>query len=201
MGLILRCGEVTSSSIEATHDQLVTFAGGSGQDVQRLLSLLQQLQLLTYTKNEFLLNRIEKKVKEEKRKEVTKGSRIPAVKSNYTEENRKIWAAYSDAYRLRYGIEPVRNAQVNSQVSNLRKKLGVEEACLVVQFYITHQDSWYVKNTHTFGLCLNNAETLRTQMLKGKAITGTMVKTFEKSQQQQELNDQITTMWGADVNK
>lgn len=70
LGLLLRCGEVTSRSIEASHDLLVTFAGGSGQVVSRLLDQLQTLQLVTYEKNTpFLIeknriedNRIEKNI-------------------------------------------------------------------------------------------------------------------------------------------
>lgn len=65
LGLLLRCGEVTSSFIEASHDHLVTFAGGSGQVVSRLLFQLEQLQLVTVEKIEPFINRIEKKRKEE----------------------------------------------------------------------------------------------------------------------------------------
>lgn len=66
LGLILRCGDLTSTSIEATPEQLVTFAGGKGQVVSRLLAQLEELQLVTVEKNEILLNRIEKKRKEKK---------------------------------------------------------------------------------------------------------------------------------------
>jgi len=114
--------------------------------------------------------------------------------------NKKIWLVYFAAYLKRYGIEPLRNAAINSQVSKLREKVGADDAINIVKFYLTHNDSFYLKKTHEFGLCLKDAETLRTQTLRGKAITGTMVKTFEKSLQQAELNDQISTMWNEDKN-
>lgn len=104
-----------------------------------------------------------------------------------SDQNLSIWKAYSNAYRLRYGIDALKNATVNSQVSNLRKKLGVEESIRVVEFFISHNDAKYLKNTHSFGFCLMDAETLRTQMLRGKAITNTMVRSFEKANQTQEL--------------
>ena len=107
------------------------------------------------------------------------------------EHNKQIWDAYFNAYRLRYGIEAVRNATVNAQVSNLRKKLGVDDATKVVEFYLRHNDSFYLKNTHSFGLCLRDGETLRTQMLKGKAITGRDVRSFENQLGMHEMHEEI----------
>ena len=106
-------------------------------------------------------------------------------------ENKKIKDAYFNAYRLRYGVEPVSNAAFNSQISNLRKKLGVDDSVGVVEFYLKHNDSFYLKNTHSFGLCLSNAETLRTQMLRGKPITSLDVRNFEKTQNAIQINESI----------
>lgn len=119
-----------------------------------------------------------------------------SVKNEHTEENRKIWAVYENAYRLRYGINPVKNATVNSQISNLRKKLGTEESLMVVEFYLKHENSFYLKNTHTFGLCLKDAETLRTQAIKGVAITSGMVRSFEKKQNENEIIAALEKQWG-----
>lgn len=69
LSLLLACGEVTSSSIEASHEVLVRSAGGCGQHVVRLLDQMQSLRLLTWSKNEVFLNRIEEKGIEKKRKE------------------------------------------------------------------------------------------------------------------------------------
>ncbi len=113
-----------------------------------------------------------------------------ATKPN-TEENRKVWEAYFNAYRLRYGIDPLRNKTVNSKISRLRDSLGTEEAIKVVEFYLTHNDGFYLKKTHEIGLCLKDADTLRTQMLRGKAITSTTVRSFEKTQSYQETLDRI----------
>lgn len=107
-----------------------------------------------------------------------------------TELNKKIWEAYSNAYFSRYKTEPIRNAKINSQISQIAKRLGAE-AIEVVKFYLSHNDSFYLKNLHSLGLCLNNAESLRTQWARGKAITGRDVHNFEKSTSHQNLINDI----------
>lgn len=111
----------------------------------------------------------------------SKPTKSKRLTKDETADNVLIWEAYSNAYRKRYGIDPVRNLTVNSQVSSLRKKLGTEEAIQVVEFYLTHTKSFYLEKTHTFGFCLNDAETLRTQMIKGRAITTTAARMAEKT--------------------
>lgn len=188
LGLLLRCGDLTSSLIECTHDQLVKYAGGRGVLVATLLDQLQSLQLLSYEKNDLFIKRIEKKVIESNRKEL-----LPIPKKDDSEklENRKIREAYFNAYRLRYGVDPVANAKFNSQVSQLRKTLGVDTAISVVEFYLKHNDSFFLKNTHSFGLCLSNAETLRTQMLRNQPITNSNIRQLEKTLEQQNQQNEI----------
>lgn len=70
LGLLLRRGDVDTTFIEASHEDLVRLAGGSGQVVQRLLEQLQSLQLLTFEKIDSLYNRIENNIKEKKVNEV-----------------------------------------------------------------------------------------------------------------------------------
>jgi hypothetical protein len=93
----------------------------------------------------------------------------PAVPVNVV-LNSEIWKAYSDAYFLRYGTEPVRNARVNAQVKQIGQALG-SEAPDVVRFFVSHQNSYYVRSGHKIGLCLSDAETLRTQWATGRKIT------------------------------
>lgn len=185
LNLILTCGDMTRDTIELNERQLRDMLESSWS-IERALDALQSFQLLSYVKNEVFINRIEKKRKEDKRieKNLTPTQKNDLTSESDKTENKQIWEVYFNAYRLRYGVEPVRNAQVNTQVSGLRKKLGFEDACKVVEFYLKHNDSWYLKNTHSFGLCLKNAETLRTQMLRGQAITQNEVRRFEKVHQQ-----------------
>jgi hypothetical protein len=93
----------------------------------------------------------------------------------------EVWSAYAKAYRQRYGADPVRNATVNSQASQLLARLGAEEAPLVVEFYVSHNNRWYVQNMHSLGICLKDAEKLRTEWATGRSITQEQAKTVEKA--------------------
>lgn len=107
-----------------------------------------------------------------------------------TELNRKIWNAYSEAYDTRYQKKPVRNATVNGQISQLGKRLG-DDAVEVVKFYVGHNEGFYLKKVHPIGLCLQDAEALHTQWVRGRPVTSTIVRQFEKQQSTQNLLDMI----------
>ena len=111
---------------------------------------------------------------------VSKGGQKAGKEKPDTDLNRDIWEAYRKAYSNRYLVDPVRNQTTNSQISQLAKRLG-NEAPEVVSFYLTHNDAFYVKATHAIGLCLRDCESLRTQMLRGRGITFTEAKNFEKT--------------------
>lgn len=191
LALLLMCGNEGSDTIEVSErhlrDQLE-----SSKSIERALDALKSLRILTWELSKLsLINRIEEKRKgiEEKRIPDTSKKSVPAhselisdldFKKNDPDANRRVWEAYRTSYLTRYKIEPVRNATVNSQISRLVKNIGSDESVLLVKFYLTHNDQFYVKNTHTFGHCLSSAETLRTQMLKGRAITGSVARDFEK---------------------
>ena len=107
-----------------------------------------------------------------------------------TERNRQVWEAYRDAYFSRYRVNPVRNAKVNKQISQLADRLG-DEAMEIVKFYLDHPKAFYVSKMHDIGVCLADAEALRTQWARGKAVTENDIKRFSKNQEQQQLLDAI----------
>lgn len=129
---------------------------------------------------------LDKEIDKDKEEEIEKELKLPSIVKSKpspqdSEQNKLIKQEYINAYRLRYGVDPsTSGAAFNSQVSNLRKKLGVEESIKVVRFYLTHNKSFYLSNTHSFKYCLSDAETLRTQMLRGQAITQADVRNFEQ---------------------
>lgn len=90
------------------------------------------------------------------------------------------WEAYRDEYQNRYGAEPVRNASVNSKLLQFAKRLVAEEAPEVARFYVRHPDAFYVKQLHPVGLLLKDAEALRTQWARGRAVTGTDARMVER---------------------
>lgn len=92
----------------------------------------------------------------------------PPVAAGSSKELRsEIWDRYSNAFFTRYKTEPVRNASVNSKIKLLAERLG-DEAKDVVEFYVTHNNAFYVRSTHSIGLCLQDAEGLRTQWATGR---------------------------------
>lgn len=95
--------------------------------------------------------------------------------------NSEIWNAYSQEYEVKYRKAPVRNAKVNSQITQLGKRLGAD-APDVVRFYVRHNKSFYVEKCHDFGLCLSDAEALHTQWVRGRAVTKTEAQRVDRTQ-------------------
>lgn len=195
IGILLSCGDHASDVVELSESQLRDLLESS-KSVVGALDALKSLQLLTYEIQDYsFINRIEKNRKERNRIETSsvgtsKNTReenpAPEVlelkpqptPAEQTALNREIWNTYAAAYRNRYKVDPVRNASVNGKISQLGKRLG-REAIAVVEFFLSHNDGYYLKNLHSIGLCLRDAESLHTQMQRGRAITSLDVKNFE----------------------
>ena len=92
------------------------------------------------------------------------------------------WQAYSDAYERRYKARPVRNATVNGQISAFIKRIGFDEAPHVAEFYVYHNNSFYVQKMHTVGLLLADAEKLRTEWVTKKTMTNTQARQADETQ-------------------
>ncbi|MFV3014647.1 hypothetical protein ACM9HO_02815, partial [Pseudomonas sp. KHB2.9] len=71
--------------------------------------------------------------------------KAPRQKTEAQIANTNTWDAYTIAYLERYGVEPVRNAKVNAQVAQLVQRLGAEEAPQVAMFYVTINDSFFIR--------------------------------------------------------
>jgi len=113
-------------------------------------------------------------------------------KATEPSEGTEVWAAYSDAYRYRYRVEPVRNARANANCKDLVKRLGKNEAIQVVQFYLGHNHSWYVQKSHAIGLCLADAESLHTQMLTNNQVTSSQAQKLDKGSEQAAIFAKVT---------
>lgn len=90
-----------------------------------------------------------------------------------------VFELYREAYRSRYGVDPVRNQQTNSMLCKLVDKLGAEEAPQVAAFYLTHNDPFYVRNRHPVEMLLKNATGLRTQWATNTKATTSEAKNAE----------------------
>lgn len=96
--------------------------------------------------------------------------------------NAATWNAYSNAYFDRYGADPVRNAKVNGQVAQLVARLGAEEAPHVAAFYVSINDSFFIRSSHEFGLLVARAEGIRTQWVTGRQVNSVTARQMENAQ-------------------
>jgi len=184
LGLLLSCGEVGRESIETTPKTLRTLLGQYPESIETALLSLQSLQLLTFEKSAPLeLNRNEMNRNEKKRSsQGVEKDEVPFPEKPLKPDknlNAEIWESYRSAYLQRYKVEPLRNAAVNSKISQIGKRLGADGVS-IVKFYLSHNDPFYLAKTHDIGLCLSNAESLHTQWKKGRAISMKDAKEFER---------------------
>lgn len=98
------------------------------------------------------------------------------------EANRETWRAYADSYFNRYGAEPVRNAKVNGLIAQLVQRLGSDEAPHVAFYYVTINDSYYLRTLHDLGNLVAKCEAIRTQWATGTQMTGTSARQIENTQ-------------------
>lgn len=93
-----------------------------------------------------------------------------------------VWNSYADAYKRRYGAEPVRNAKVNGQLSQLVKRLGSDEAPGVAAWYVASNNRFYVQKRHTVDCLLADAEGLRTEWATNRRVTETAAREADRLQ-------------------
>ncbi len=91
------------------------------------------------------------------------------------------WESYSEEYRARWKVEPVRNAKINKNLSDLIDRLGAREAPEVLRHYVWSNDQFYVRKRHPVGLCLQDAESLRTEWMSGERMTATAAKQADRA--------------------
>lgn len=122
-----------------------------------------------------------KDLKQRDQDQVLTTARVESTK-NLPPPTRPSREAYAEAYRKRYGVEPVWNAKVNAQIVQLVKRLGAEEAPVVAAFYLRHNHAKYVGNRHPVGLLLQDCEGLRTQWATGKTTTAAANRQEDQTQ-------------------
>lgn len=94
----------------------------------------------------------------------------------------KAWAAYATAYWQLYNVEPVRNAMVNGQLSQLVKRIGATDAEHVAAFFVGHKHRFYVEKMHPVGLLLADCEKLRTEWATSTQMTATRAQQQDRTQ-------------------
>lgn len=95
---------------------------------------------------------------------------------------RATWEAYSAAYERRYGVKPVRNARVNSQLGRFVSLVPLGEAPFIAAFFVEHNGALYVKAAHPVGLLLADAEKLRTEWATNRRVNGSQAHRNEATE-------------------
>ena len=123
-------------------------------------------------------------------------------KSDRNPLNDATWKAYSAAYFQRYGVDPVRNAAVNSQIANFVKRLG-ENAPHVAAHYVTGNSSFYLTKGHGVGPMLADAEKLHTEWATGRRVTQSAARQADRSQSNLDNSrtalDMLNQKYGSDA--
>lgn len=109
-----------------------------------------------------------------------KAKREPKAKEQSSTS--ETWGAYSIAYMDRYGVDPVRNAMVNGQLSQFVGRVGATEAPSVAAWYVGHQNRFYVEVGHSVAMLLRDAEKLRTEWATNRRGTSTQALQADKTQ-------------------
>jgi hypothetical protein len=83
---------------------------------------------------------------------------------------------------LRYGTDPVRNAKVNGQLSQLLQRIGATEAPPVAAWYVRSNSRFYVQKRHSVDCLLSDAEGLRTEWATNTRVTETGAREADRLQ-------------------
>ncbi len=125
------------------------------------------------------------------------GATTPIPKPQETplrEACRKTWEAYKNGYWERYGVDPVRNAKVSSQIKQFVERVGMEAAPHVAKFYLLVNNTFYVQKLHPVGCLLADAESLHTQWATGRTMTAARAKQIDSTQTNLNAADETIRM-------
>ena len=83
----------------------------------------------------------------------------------------KTWLGYVEAYKQRYGVEPVQNTHTERQIEHLMTRLDPNEAPQVAAWYVGHNGAFYVRMKHPIDFLVKDCEGLRTEWARGCQVT------------------------------
>lgn len=94
----------------------------------------------------------------------------------------KAWANYAMAYRKRYSVWPVWNAQAGGMLGKLIDLIGAEAAPKVAAFYVSINDARLVNDCHSLNNLITKASAYHTQWLTGRQMNATTARQIEARQ-------------------
>lgn len=78
-------------------------------------------------------------------------------------------AAYCDAFRARYGMNPPIDGKAAGLAKNLLRSIPLEKACLLVQAYLQLEDQWFLTKCHDFPTFIQNLTKVAVALSHGAA--------------------------------
>lgn len=103
-------------------------------------------------------------------------------KSQANPDNVVCWESYARAYRNRYGVLPAANQKTRGQVAMLVRYVGKEVAPSLVEYFLSHNGSWFVQCRHEFGCLLKSYQQVLTDMQRGEQMTQIKARQTEQTQ-------------------
>jgi hypothetical protein len=144
----------------------------------QLLKVVSRIAHEPYERNE----RYERDVRNE-RFQIAKARDADEIKTHKVKKEKEVsktiatWESFSNAYAKRYGVEPVRNKLINSQLKKFVERVGEVEAPEVIAYYVSLNDPWYTKQGHSVGILLKDCEKIRTLWATRRQTTAVDAKT------------------------
>lgn len=180
--LLSQCSKKLSGTIRLSFAHAERIARLKRKDVESAIEKLESLQCVRVSERgrnvDVTCTSHYERTNERDERNVTNGS---GEHADVTQTNGpEVWEAYREAYSKRHGAEPTRNARVNSQIKQFLGRVPAGEAGEIAEFYVGHNDQFYVRNLHPVSLLLKDAEKLRTEWLSGRRMTADRAREAER---------------------
>lgn len=95
---------------------------------------------------------------------------------------RSVWDSYSEAYFGRYHAEATDNAPARAAIKRFCSLVPESDAAHIANFFVLHNNSFYVSKGHNPTLLAADAAKLRTEWITGTQITQTSAQQADKRQ-------------------
>lgn len=92
----------------------------------------------------------------------------------------QFWPSYAKAFENRYKVSPERNAMINGMISSLKKRVSAADLEILAEFYLSQNDSWYLREMHHIRCLVKDCEILLIRMKSKIVITSSKAKEIEK---------------------
>lgn len=111
---------------------------------------------------------------------ISSGDRTPAPREPSVIS--LVWKQYSQAYLKRHGDEATWNSRNAGMLKHFIARVPLEESPDIAEFYVSHNDSYYVRAKHPIAMLLRDAEKLRTEFRTQRQVTGVEARQAERKQ-------------------